>query len=342
MDWWPPRFGLLWLGSLLGCFLFSAFVTWLSIRYARRRNLIDQPGRRRSHSTPTPRGGGIGIVAACAVFFAVPLFEVYPGVAGAAAAIEFGILAVAAVGWWDDHFGLGAIPRLAVHVLAAAALAYSLLGGDGVAAAAIFALAAVWSINLHNFMDGIDGILGAQALFVFTVLGCLGTHYAQPDFALPMWAAAAATVGFLPFNFPRARVFMGDVGSGALGFLIAAALGLGLDFGLLVPAQALVLVSAFVIDASCTLSSRMWRGRRWYSAHREHLYQWLARRMSHARVVAIYAAWNLLVVAPALLLLEYTDGHDAQIAAIVYGGGIALWAYGKRRCLEAVESSRHA
>lgn len=342
MDWWSRPYSAAWWGSIAASFLCSALVTWLSIRYAHRRNLIDQPGRRRSHSAPTPRGGGIGIVAACAAFFVAPLFDVYRGVSGAAALILTGTIAVAAVGWWDDHFGLGVLVRLGVHALASAALAFGLLGHDGAVAVVLFALATVWSINLHNFMDGIDGILATQALFVFAVLACLGLHYAQPDYALPMGAAAAATLGFLPFNFPRARVFMGDVGSGALGFLIAASLGLSLDFGLLVPAQALVLVSAFGIDASCTLASRMWRGRRWYSAHREHLYQWLARRMSHARVVGIYAVWNLLAVVPALLLIENTDGHDAQVAAIVYAGGIALWIFGKRWCLGKVESSRHA
>ena len=323
-------------------FLLSAFVTWLSIRYAHQRNLIDLPGQRRSHAAPTPRGGGIGIVVACAVFFVPPLFAVYPGATGAAAAILFGLTTVAAVGWLDDHFGLGAIERLIVHLLAAAWLAFALLGNDGLIVAAAFALGTVWSINLHNFMDGIDGLLGVQALFVFAALGYFGSHYTQPSYALPMWTAGAAVLGFLPFNFPRARVFMGDVGSGALGFLIAAALGLGLDFGLLVPAQALVVASAFVIDATCTLASRMLRGRRWYSAHREHLYQWLARDMSHARVVLLYAAWNLLVVVPALLMLERTDGHDAAITAGVYAVGIAFWLFGKRWCLYRVKSRRHA
>ena len=321
-------------------FLLSALVTWLSIRYAYHRNLIDQPGQRRLHSVPTPRGGGIGIVVACAMFFVLPLSGIYPGMTGAAAAMLFGLAIVAAIGWWDDHFGLGVVERLAVHVVAASALAFALLGHDGFAAAAVFAFAIVWSINLHNFMDGVDGILGAQALFAFAVLGCFGSHYARPEFALPVWAAAAAVLGFLPFNFPHARVFMGDVGSGALGFLIAAAAGVALDLGLLEPAQALVLVSAFAIDATCTLVSRMLRGRRWYSAHCEHLYQWLARRMSHLRVVLLYAAWNLLVVVPSLFILECsTDGYDAAITSGVYALGLALWLLGKRWCLRRVKSS---
>jgi len=327
---------------ILASFLLSASVTWLSIRYAHRRNLIDQPGQRRSHAAPTPRGGGIGIVAAGVAFFVPPLFAVYPGATGAAAAILFGLIIVAAVGWWDDHFGLSALKRLVVHVLAASVLALALLGNDGLIAACAFGLFTAWSINLHNFMDGIDGLLGLQALFVFAALGCFGSYYAQPEYALPMWVAAAATLGFLPFNFPRARVFMGDVGSGALGFLVAAAIGLGLDFGLLVPMQALVLVSAFVIDATCTLASRMLRGRRWYRAHREHLYQWLARGMSHPRVVWLYGAWNLCIVVPALLLLERTDNYDAAITGAVYALGVGLWLAGKHWCWYRVKSRRHA
>jgi UDP-N-acetylmuramyl pentapeptide phosphotransferase/UDP-N-acetylglucosamine-1-phosphate transferase len=321
---------------LVASLLFSAFVTWLSIRYAHHRNLIDHPGQRRSHAEPTPRGGGIGIVIAAATFFATPLFSVYPGATGVAAATLFGTIVVASVGWWDDHFGLAASVRFAGHVVAAFALAWSLFAHDGIIVFAVFAFAVAWSVNLHNFMDGINGILGVQAAFVFLVLAMLGQHYAQPTYMFLTGALFAATLGFLPFNFPRARVFMGDVGSGALGFLIAAAIGIGIDFGLLIPSEALILASAFVIDASCTLVSRMLRGRRWYSAHREHLYQWLARGdRNHVRVVAIYAAWNLFVVAPALFIFEITAGYEMIICSAVYLVGISLWLAGKHYCLQS-------
>jgi len=337
-------------------FLLSALVTWLSIRYAYHRNLIDQPGQRRLHSVPTPRGGGIGIVVACAMFFVLPLSGIYPGMTGAAAAMLFGLAIVAAIGWWDDHFGLGVVERLAVHVVAASALAFALLGHDGFAAAAVFAFAIVWSINLHNFMDGVDGILGAQALFAFAVLGCFGSHYARPEFALPVWAAAAAVLGFLPFNFPHARVFMGDVGSGVLGLLIAVGVLWQMQVAETASVSGLIACSAFVIDATCNLLSRMLRGKRWYSAHREHLYQWMTRTgMSHARVVGWYAGWNLFVVVPVLYWLNHdaparldhqtgTFLTRADLVAVIgiYSVGIALWIFGKRWCLNRVKSHRHA
>jgi UDP-N-acetylmuramyl pentapeptide phosphotransferase/UDP-N-acetylglucosamine-1-phosphate transferase len=330
-----------WLRVVAG-FLLSAFVTWLSIRYAHRRDLIDHPGQRRSHAEPTPRGGGIGIVIAALILFVPALRAAYPGILGAATAIASGLVLVAGVGWWDDHFGLAAPLRFAAHLLASIVLATVLMGADGAAVVLLYAFAIAWSVNLHNFMDGINGLLAAQAAFVFLVLGALGHHYAQPVFATSMWILASATLGFLPFNFPRARVFMGDVGSGALGFLIAAALGIAVDFGILLPSEALILVSAFVVDASCTLVSRMLRGRRWYSAHREHLYQWLARGASHAPVVGMFTAWNLLFIVPTLVLFELTDGYEDALCAGVYVVGIGLWLAGKRYCLQRTRKLDHA
>ncbi len=152
----------------------------------------------------------------------------------------------------------------------------------------------VWSINLHNFMDGIDGILATQAIFVLSVLGWLCARDAHNPHGLQAGIFAAATLGFLPFNFPRARIFMGDVGSGALGLMIFVAAVWQYFGGASAPMSALVVGSAFVTDATCTLLSRMVGGKRWYEPHREHLYQWMTRTgMSHARVTSYYMAWNL-------------------------------------------------
>ncbi|MEO6690235.1 MAG: glycosyltransferase family 4 protein [Dokdonella sp.] len=340
----------------------SATLTWMAIRYALRRRLLDLPGRRRSHATPTPRGGGIAIVIAMLAGISVLLvtrdktalgFSLLPPVIG-----------IALVGWLDDHGGLSTLKRFAMHCVAAgwvfgAPLVFFVFAGDGAAGdvgLAVFTglavtVAIVWSINLHNFMDGINGLLTLQAVFVFCALaGLLAWKGADGSAALLVCAAACA--GFLPFNFPHARVFMGDVGSGVLGFVIAVAVLWQAGMPGIAAASGFVLCSAFVADATCTLLSRMLGGRRWYSAHREHLYQWLIRcGYSHALVVALYMGWNLLIVLPVVYWMNRPSelAHPAGAAlsstgigaaAAVYSLAVMLWWLGKRRCLNAVAMRR--
>jgi UDP-N-acetylmuramyl pentapeptide phosphotransferase/UDP-N-acetylglucosamine-1-phosphate transferase len=343
----------------------SASLTWLAIRYARRRQLLDLPGRRRSHSEPTPRGGGIAIVAA---MLAGGLALAWQSTRGYLPILLPPIVGIALVGWLDDHGGLSAAKRFAMHTVAAAwVFAGPLLlltvlpmsdppSGLGLAgiAAVVVTIAIVWSINLHNFMDGINGLLTLQAIFVLCALSGL-LAWRDADGAALLLVCAAACAGFLPFNFPRARIFMGDVGSGVLGFAIAVAVLWQIATPRIAAASGLVLCSAFVTDATCTLLSRMLRGRRWYSAHREHLYQWLVRcGHSHARVVAFYMGWNLLIVLPVIGWMNRSPTSQAPAAgalpsfgigaaAGVYALAVVTWWFGKRWCLAAVrERGRHA
>ena len=357
MDFSSHPLDPLWWASLLIPFALSSLLTWLSIGYAQRRRLIDHPGQRRSHREPTPRGGGIGIVLVALGLFALEATwlprEALPDLISCIAAVAL----VAAVGWIDDHRGLARRWRILAHAIAAllvlvapfwSGMSDVPLSGAEVIALALIWISLVWSINLHNFMDGINGLLAWQSMFVFASFGVL-MHVAgaQAD-SWHLFALAAAVAAFLPFNFPRARVFMGDVGSGALGLLIGIAALRQLAAPEIVPLSGLILVSAFVIDASCNLVSRMLRGKRWYSAHREHLYQWMVRSgMSHARVVAWYMGWNLLVVLPVLWCVNRARPDSPTLgvywAAAVYAAGTALWIIGKRWCLHKVRTSpRHA
>ena len=356
MDGWSTPFDPRGWAFLIASFLLSGVVTWLAIRYARRRNLIDQPGQRRSHTQPTPRGGGIGIaVAALAMLLAETRLlprEAVPDLLACAAAVAL----VAAVGWIDDHGGLRVRWRLLAHFAAAFLVLAAGFGGfatlsDGAPAAiaaavlaALLAFGLVWSVNLHNFMDGIDGILAWQALFVFAVLATVAAANGSPADAWHLAALAAAVAAFVPFNFPRARVFMGDVGSGALGLLIGIAILRQLGFGPAAFLGGIVACSAFVVDATCNLVSRMWRGTRWYSAHREHLYQWLVRTgMTHARVVGLYLAWNLVLVAPVIWLMQQRGASGAVgWTALLYALGVLVWIVAKRWCLKTVKAKRHA
>ena len=183
-------------------------------------------------------------------------------------------------------------------------------------------------------MDGIDGLLAQQAVFVGSGLAVLARAADQPALALAAACLAASALAFGCFNWPPARIFLGDVGSGSIGLLVFAfsAMLWRVDPAWLWPA--LILSSAFVADASLTLLTRVWRGRRWYSAHREHLYQWLARRAgSHSRADAAYLGWNLLVAAPLAWLAGSHLHAAAAITMGVYAGAALIWLYLKRRML---------
>lgn len=334
---------LRWVAALL----VAATATELAIRYALRRHLLDQPGQRRSHRIPTPRGGGIAIVVAV-LGCALPLLPLAPSARWLLAAA---IAAVAGIGWWDDHRSLSARARLAVQAPAALALAWLLWPWAqallplpaALAAAAFVVLSTLWAINLHNFMDGINGLLTLQAAWIFGMLAVLDAAGLPHGLGAAPMAMAAACLGFLPFNFPRARIFLGDVGSGALGLLVAAVLWLALQRDLRWAGIGLLLGSTFFIDATATLLSRFWRGRRWYSAHREHLYQWLVRSgRTHARVVSYYMAWNLLLVAPLALAAAQKDSAWTGLgaAAGVYALGVFVWCRARQAALNGVR--RHA
>ncbi|HEY6893335.1 MAG TPA: glycosyltransferase family 4 protein [Rhodanobacteraceae bacterium] len=363
-----------WLAAAVAAYAISTLCTRLAIGYAKRRRLIDAPGVRRSHSVPTPRGGGIGIVVAVFLAACVPALMRPPTSIGAAVVLTVAMAIVAAVGWIDDHRGLSARARFAAHCIAAAlfllpVIAAVALAPDAVEerfatsaaavwlALAVAVVAIVWFVNLHNFMDGIDGLLATQAIFVLSALALLCHHVGVPH-AGEILVFAAAAAGFLPFNFPRARIFMGDVGSGVLGLLIAVAVLWQMSAPDTALASGLILASAFVTDATATLISRVARGRRWYSAHREHLYQWLVRSgFSHARVVALYMGWNLVIALPVVAWVnrgpgawmpiananvEMREGSGLGAAVAVYALGLAVWIAGKRWCLAAPARRRHA
>ena len=204
-------------GWLFAAWLISLLVVRGAIGYTRRRGMLDQPGRRRSHVQPTPRGGGVGIVGAMLVCV--------PGVlcTGTAAwpvslvaTVVAALALIALVGWRDDRRSLPVWPRLAAQVLAVGAFAVALLGEyESWWWLLVLLPAGVWSINLHNFMDGIDGLLALQTIFVASGLALLAWSAGQSALALASAVLVLAAFGFWIYNRPPARIFMGDVGSGS-------------------------------------------------------------------------------------------------------------------------------
>lgn len=300
--------------------------TWLARRYALQRNLLDLPGARRSHDVATPRGGGIAIVLALVVA-AVALALRAPGQGILMTAFAVGLLLVAAVGWIDDHRPLSPWLRLSVHVLAGGVFAAAMQHGFGNVWVSLSTFAAtVVLTNVWNFMDGINGIAATQALLAAVALALAGAGV----WMLVALALAAACLGFLPFNFPRARIFMGDVGSGAIGFAIAALATVvvarqGNDaMSLMLP------LSPFLVDAGLTLLRRLVRGERWWTPHTQHAYQVWARRRGHAVVTLAYVAWSAAGVAVMIVM----DGLPAiimlRICIAWYVAAVLAWWWVQR------------
>jgi UDP-N-acetylmuramyl pentapeptide phosphotransferase/UDP-N-acetylglucosamine-1-phosphate transferase len=322
--------------AALIAFLIALGVVRAAIAYAHRRGMFDQPGQRRSHKLPTPRGGGIGIIVAVVPTVAACLLYLQPSWAlHVVITLLIATVLVALIGWWDDHRSLPVLPRFGVQVLAVAMFAIMLLiHGPGWFWLPLLVLAGAWSINLHNFMDGIDGLLAQQGIFVACGLAVLAWCVGQTALAGASSCVAAACLGFWCYNRSPARIFMGDVGSGSVGLLLFALSAMLWRVNGLLLWPALILSSAFVSDATLTLLNRMLRGRRWYTAHREHLYQWIVRRgRTHAVGAAWYVGWNLLVAAPLAALAFKRPGMGLVACIVTYTISAIVWLVAKRRLI---------
>jgi UDP-N-acetylmuramyl pentapeptide phosphotransferase/UDP-N-acetylglucosamine-1-phosphate transferase len=340
-------------------FSLSILLVGVLRRFLISRQIVDLPGQRRLHSVPVARGGGLAMVAAAMLTM---LFVSLAAENTKLVLFNGGLLLVAIIGWQDDRRGLGIALRLLVHMLAGIAVWALLLQlgflddlplGLRMASAFPIAISVLASINLHNFIDGAHGMLSLQSLFVLIVLTVLTVLSLDADPALTaaMLCCLGSVFGFLPWNFPNARVFMGDAGSGALGYMLAAFTFWMWAAGTITLVEALLLHSLVLIDGLCTLGFRMGSGRRWWRGHREHLYQWLVRTgRTHTQVVVRVQLWNLLVVVPLVAwlgmrsaagseLVRFDTGLDDPWAAgaliLVFAIGITIWWITKRRLLRA-------
>ena len=303
---------------------------WLLVGIVRRavirRGLLDLPNARSSHARPTARGGGIAIVIVTMVAVAIDLaLHRIPASLSVAWLVGGGL--VAGVGFLDDLKGLSVVVRAGMHFLAAILLLNAV---DFPAVVASLGLTAgwlglcwvvggvviVWSVNLFNFMDGIDALASAQCVFVVLAGAVLvGTAHRNDSSLLPCVAMAGASAGFLIWNAPPAKIFMGDVGSGFIGFgLIAGALATS-GHGPVGLWTWLVLNGLFVVDSTVTVLTRLFRGQRIYQAHRTHVYQRLARRWSsHGWVTAAYISINLIWCLPWAVATTQSPGNGPVVA----------------------------
>jgi Fuc2NAc and GlcNAc transferase len=293
--------------------LLTWFATGIVRAHAIRSAMFDVPNQRSSHTIPTPRGGGAAIVGTVLLCAALTWAVGWISPSVAIALLGGGAL-VAFVGWLDDRHHVSAGWRAIAH-LCAAAWAVLWLGGienvrlghlgviSGPVASVFAVIAIAWLINLYNFMDGIDGIAAVEAILVgaagavVLVLGHAG------GLALISASVAGAGAGFLIWNRMPARIFMGDVGSGFLGFAFAT-IALAAHKTAAISANVwVILLLVFIVDATATLLRRIFHGESWHVAHRLHAYQRLVQSgRSHAQVAAYVAILDLLLAALAIVV----------------------------------------
>jgi len=347
-------YGLL---CFIGClFLASAFLTRLAIAYAARRRLLDVPNERSSHDVPTPRGGGLSIVI---VFLVGTVFLWFRSLISLedVAALFGGGLVVAGVGFLDDHGGLKPWVRLIAHFIAAAWVLF-MVGGfpplaSGLTAAGVsqnlfWLVALVWFLNAFNFMDGIDGIAAAEGLFIAGTGAFFLFISGEEVLATVALVIFASTSGFLAWNLPPARIFMGDVGSGFLGLVLGALAVMSVSSGATNMWMWAILFGSFITDATVTIFRRIARGERPHAAHCSHAYQNAARRLgSHGRVTLAVSSINLLWLMPLAAAAWRWPELGGLLTALAYGPlmclALLLGAGRKdRACDGAVCSSEYA
>lgn len=313
---------------LLAVLLGSWGLTWGLRHYALARNILDLPNLRSSHTMPTPRGGGIAIVVCSSLAMLVIAAQGWLEKDHLWALLGSGML-VALVGFVDDHRPLTAHWRLLSHFLAATWGLFWLGGMPELAffgehsrpgwlwdALGLFYL--VWLLNLYNFMDGIDGIASMEAICVCLGGALIYVLLDRWDLALLPVVMAVACCGFLFWNFPPARIFMGDGGSGYLGILLGL---LSLQAAWVEPELLwawIILLGVFIVDASITLLRRLLRGEPVHQAHRSHAYQFASRQFGrHLPVTLTVAGINICWLLPLALWVAW-GGNGPLILVLAY------------------------
>lgn len=325
---------VIWL-VFVAVLIASLLLTWVLRRYALSRSLMDIPNGRSSHSVPTPRGGGVAIVLTYLAALGVMAFTGWVDWPIAWPLLGAGVL-IAVVGFLDDHGHIAARWRLLAHFFAAGWALFwmgglptvRLMGLDldlGWFGHLLAAMYLVWILNLYNFMDGIDGIASIEA-----VCACLGACLVywltgHENLIMPPMLLVVAVLGFLYWNFPPARIFMGDAGSGFLGVVIGvlSLQAAWVKFEMLW--VWLILLGVFIVDATFTLGRRLLRGDKVYEAHRSHAYQYASRRAGrHLPVTLAVMAINLFWLLPIALCVGL--GLDGVLGLLLAYAPLVLLA----------------
>lgn len=313
-----------WLALCVLPLLISLIMSRLVIHYLGNR-LLDHPNIRSSHQTPTPRGGGIALACGVVITLLTALWLTYIEPAQVYwLLIPSGLITI--LGICDDFFNLNVRIRLATQFLLAG-LGIYLIGMNNewsppirLLISCFMILFIVWMTNLYNFMDGINGLAALEAISVCLAMTFIyWMHTANTDVIYLLIIIASSACGFLFWNFPKAKLFMGDAGS----------LFLGLSFGLLIIESAnenfrlaiawLIMLSVFIVDASYTLTYRFITKQIVHQAHRTHAYQKIASEFnSHTKTSLAIVAINFFWLLPIAIAVTITQLHAAAALLIAY------------------------
>jgi Fuc2NAc and GlcNAc transferase len=321
--------------TVVGAFAVALLLTAQFRRYALAKGLLDVPNARSSHEQPTPRGGGIAIVIAALLALSVLAALGIVSSRVATGLLTAGTIA-AIIGYLDDRYQVPLLLRLVAQFAAAGCVVWfmnvapvtSALGLPAGAKPLVVVLSllyVVWMLNLTNFMDGIDGIASTEVVTVCSgIAACLNaattasSSSQQSELFACLLVIASATAGFLRWNWPPARIFMGDAGSGFLGVMLAA---LTLIATAIHPAlfwSCLILGGVFIVDATVTLFRRIAHGATFYHAHRSHAYQHAAQRWGHKRITVAIALINLGWLLPWAVVTASGNMHGAVAMVVAY------------------------
>ncbi len=299
-------------------FAVAVLGTPMVIAALHRWEMLDVPNQRSLHEQPVPRGGGIAVALATCVGAIAAGAD-----SEAITALIVGALVLGIAGLLDDRLQLPAAPRLAVQVVIPLVAAVAVLDGSGprlVVAIVVAVVASAGYVNAFNFMDGINGISGLQAVVGGGFLALLGRHAGLSSLELAGWAVVGASIGFLPYNVRRARIFLGDVGSYFLGFWLAGLALLNVDAG--VPATVTVApFLLYLLDTSTVIVRRARRGDPLTEAHREHAYQRLIRSgWSHLAVALLCTVVSAISAA----IMYAAIDSEAGVRAVAFVGCLTL------------------
>ena len=327
--------------ALLLTFATTFVLTRYLVEARSRVRILDYPNPRSLHQQPTPRTGGLAVLAGGLIGSVLTGLVVAPVAGSTLALLLPGLVPLATLSFLDDRHGVPVKWRVVAHGWAAVSLLIAGFAPDSLelpglagpipawTALLLTFLFIVWMINLYNFMDGMDGFAGGMALIGFSTLAWLGQ--ADTGFAAFCLSVAAASAGFLVHNFPPAKIFLGDVGSTTLGFLAAACSLWGSTTGLFPFWIALLIFSPFIVDATMTLLRRLQRGERVWEAHRTHYYQRLVLLgWGHRRTVLVEYALMAACAGSALLAVRLPPAGQLMLALgwiVIYG--LLLWGVGR-------------